>query len=193
MGSFAEEMHNGTGMGDVEIGLTRQLLWEGDAVPDLLASVRWKTTTGDSAFDVDPGDLAVGSGFHAVSGTLTAVKSREPLVFFGSLSYTGNLPDTKAGLDIDPGDTIGLTLGSILAAGPGTSLSFALDQTFSQATEVNGRDLPGSDGVSAMLKVGASAVLPFGASRSLLSVTAGVGVTDDAHDLRLVASLPYRF
>lgn len=193
MGSFAEEMHNGTGLGDIEIGLTRQLLWEGDAVPDLLASVRWKTPTGDSVFDVEPGDLAVGSGFHAVSGTLTAVKSREPLVFFGSLSYTGNLPDTKAGLDINPGDTVGLTLGSILAAGPGTSLSFALDQTFSQATEVNGRDLPGSDGVSAMLKVGASAVLPFSSSRSLLSVTAGVGVTDDAPDLRLVASLPYRF
>jgi hypothetical protein len=193
MGSFAEETHNGTGLGDIEIGLTRQLLWEGDAVPDLLASVRWKTTTGDSAFDVDPGDLAVGSGFHAVSGTLTAVKSREPLVFFGSLSYTANLSDTKAGLDIDPGDTVGLSLGTILAAGPGTSLTFALDQTFSQTTEVDGRDLPGSDGVGAMLKVGASTVLPFDSSRSLLSVTAGLGVTDDAPDLRLVASLPYRF
>jgi hypothetical protein len=193
MGSFAEETHNGTGLGDIEIGLTRQLLWEGDAVPDLLASVRWKTTTGDSVFDIDPGELAVGSGFHAVSGTLTAVKSREPLVFFGSLSYTANLADTKAGLDIDPGDTVGLSLGTILAAGPGTSMSFALDQTFSQTTEVNGRDLPGSDGVSAVLKVGASTVLPFSSSRSLLSVTAGVGVTDDAPDLRLVASLPYRF
>jgi hypothetical protein len=193
MGNFAQETHNGTGLGDVEIGLTRQLLWESDLVPDLLAAVRWKTTTGESAFDVDLGDLAVGSGFHAVSGTLTAVKSREPLVFFGNLTYTGNLPNTKTGLDIDPGDTVGFTLGSILAAGPGTSLSFALDTTFSQATEVNSRDIPGSDGASATLKLGASTVLPFSASRSLLSVTAGVGVTDDAPDLRLVASLPYRF
>jgi hypothetical protein len=183
----------GSGLGDIEIGLTKQLLRESDVAPDLLGAVRWRAPTGDSAFEIDDDEVATGSGFHAISGHLTAVKSREPLVFFGSLSYTSNLPDSKSGVDIDPGDTIGLSLGSILAAGPGTSLRSGLDLNFSRETEVDGRALPGSDGVSAVLELGAAAVLPFSEYKSLLSVTAGVGVTDDAPDFQIGVALPYRF
>ena len=58
-------------------------------------------------------------------------------MFFGSFSYTGNLPGSKSGVEIDPGNTIGLSLGSILAAGPGTSLPSSLDLSFSRQTEVD--------------------------------------------------------
>lgn len=190
---LAERESDGSGLGDVALGLTAQLLRESDITPDLLGSVRWKSNTGESSFDVGADGLAVGSGFHAVSGQLTAVKSIEPLVFFGSASHTVNLPDSKAGADIDPGDTTGFSLGAILAAGPGTSLRFGYEQSFSRNTEVNGRAIPGSDGVAAMLELGASAVLPFPGFRSPLNVTAGIGVTEDAPDLRLEVSLPYRF
>jgi hypothetical protein len=183
----------GSGLGDIEIGLTKQLLWESDLAPDLLGSVRWRAPTGDSAFEVDDDEVATGSGFHAITGQLTAVKSREPLVFFGTFSYTSNLPDSKSGEGIDPGDTIGLSLGSILAAGPGTSLRSGVDLNFSRETEVGGRAIPGSDGVSAVLELGAAVVLPFSESKSLLSVTAGVGVTDHAPDFQVAVALPYRF
>jgi hypothetical protein len=183
----------GSGLGDIEIGLTKQLLWESDLAPDLLGAVRWRLPTGNSAFEMDDDEVATGSGFHAISGHLTAVKSREPLVFFGSLSYTSNLPDSKSGVDIDPGDTIGLSLGSILAAGPGTSLRSSLELNFSRETEVDGRAVPSSDVVGTVLELGAAVVLPFSESKSLLSVTAGVGVTDDAPDFQVAVSLPYRF
>ena len=44
-----------------------------------------------------------------------------------------------------------------------------------------------------MLELGASVVLPFPGFRSPLNVTAGAGLTEDAPDLRLEVSLPYRF
>jgi hypothetical protein len=68
----------GSGLGDIEIGLTKQLLRESDVAPDLLGAVRWRAPTGDSAFEIDDDEGATGSGFHAISGHVTAVKSREP-------------------------------------------------------------------------------------------------------------------
>jgi hypothetical protein len=190
MAGVEREDHNGTGLGDVEVALTHQLLREHGALPDLLAEVRWRVPTGEDSFSADVDEIAVGSGFHGISGALTAVKSYDPLVFFGSASYTANLPDTKSGFDVDPGDAFGFALGTILAAGPGASLRLGISQTFTGEAEVEGREIAGSDEVSGIFQVGASAALPW---RTLLDFAVGIGITEDAPDLALKLSLPYRF
>ena len=62
--------------------------------------------------------MATGTGFNAISGAVTAVKSYDPLVFFGKVGYLANLPAKKQGLDIDPGNSILLSLGTVLSTGP---------------------------------------------------------------------------
>ena len=185
-----EETLDGSGLGDVEVALSKEFLREGIWLPSLLASARWKTTTGDANFDPSPDDLSVGSGFNAVQGTLTAVKSRDPLVFFGNASYTANLSDEKEGLDIDPGDTLSFAVGTILAAGPDTSVRFALRQDFTNEASVDGSDLAGSDEVDATFEVGAAAVL---SASTLLDVATEIGLTDDSPDYVVRVSLPVRF
>lgn len=190
LGGQSQASRNGSGIGDVAVGLSHQILRENKWYPDLLGEVRWKTTTGDDNFEVDEDSLATGSGFNAIGGSLTAVKSYDPMVFFGRLSYEANLPDKKSGIKIDPGDTFSVGIGAILSAGPGTSFRFGISQSFTDEIEVDGDTIAGTDQVSGVLQIGAAAALP---NRTLLDISAGVGITEDAPDFIVRASLPYRF
>ena len=79
-------------MGDISAGLSRQLTTEHGRVPDLLAKCRFKSTTGKDSFNLTSSEIALGTGFNAIQGNLTVAKSSDPVVFFGNLSYTANLP-----------------------------------------------------------------------------------------------------
>lgn len=165
------------GFGNPEFGLSRQLAHERGVLPDLLGFVRWRTGYGDDDVARDDDGLTAG---------LTAVKTQDPLVWVGTGSYTANLETN----DVDRGDSVDFSVGSILAVGPRTSLRFFLNLGFTGKTEVEGDMAPGSDEVAGSLEIGTSAVVT---PSTLLSVAADVGVTDDAPDLQLVVSLPVRF
>lgn len=190
VGGQEENSRNSSGLGDVELGLSHQLLHESKWYPDLLGEFRWKSNTGKDNFDAGSDGLATGTGFHGLGGALTAVKSYDPMVFFGRLAYTANLKDEKDGFDIDPGDTFSVGMGAILSAGPGTSFRFGISQSFTGEVAVDGDKIAGTDEVSGVLQIGASAALP---NRALLDISAGVGITDDAPDFVVRAALPYRF
>lgn len=176
------------GIGDLQVSLSKQLLRERRVVPDLLGSVTWRLPTGSAALGAS--EPSLGAGYHALRAGLTAVKSQDPLVYFGTLAYTWNLSDTVAGVDIDPGDMVNVRLGTVLAVSPQTSLRAVLDTEFRRETEIAGMRAPGSDDVAASLELGVAAVLT---DRMLLDVTAGFGVTEAAPDFRFGIALPYRF
>jgi hypothetical protein len=167
-----------SGLGDIELGWTKQLFSERGWLPDLLTVLNWKSKTGESD---------VGSGFHGIEAGLTAVKRRDPLAFFGTLSHNWSLSGKQAGNDVDLGNTVRLRLGTILATSPDTSLRFALELDRSTRTEINSRKIPGSDSVISLFEFGlATIVLP----RTLLDFTVGLGLTSDSPDFTLGVSLP---
>jgi hypothetical protein len=167
-----------SGLGDIELGWTKQLISERGWVPDLLTALNWKSKTGETN---------LGSGFHAIESGLTAVKRRDPLAFFGTVSHNWSLSGNQAGNDVDLGNTVGLRLGTILATSPDTSLRFALEMNRSARTEINSRKAAGSDSVAGLFEFGlATIVLP----RTLLDFTAAVGLTSDSPDFTLGVSLP---
>ena len=184
------DQSNGNGIGDVELGVSHQFLREGRWWPDLLGEVRWKTDTGKSTFEVGKNGMATGTGFNGITGAVTAVKSYDPLVFFGKLGYTANLSDKKDGLNIDPGDSIQASFGTVLSTGPGTSLKFGISESVTDDFKVNGDKIAGTDQVIGMLTFGVAAALP---DQLLLDISAGVGITQEAPDFALRAALPYRF
>lgn len=167
-----------SGWGDLELGLTKQLIRERGWAPDLLTAVNWKSKTGKTG---------IGTGFHGIEAGLTAVKRRDPLAFFGTVSHNWSLSGRQAGSDVDLGDTIGVRFGTILAASPDTSLRLAFQMNRSGRAEVDGRKVPGSDTVVGLFEVGLAAVaLP----RTLFDVAVGIGLTSDSPDLRVSVSLP---
>ncbi len=175
-----------SGLGDVEIGLTKQFAAERSQRPALLGSLNWKSTTGNN----DPGRLSPGTGFPSLQGTLTAVKREDPLVFIGSASYTGIFERERGGSDVDPGDAWSLKVATILAASPETSLRAAFEVTRFARTRIGGASVAGSDATAAALEFG---LATLSSARALVDIEIAIGVTPDAPDFRVRLALPIRF
>lgn len=178
------------GVGDVQVTLSKQLLREQGALPDLLAALSWRAPTGKTRIAGTVNQPSLGSGYHSVRGSLTAVKTQDPLAFFGSLSYAKNFETTVDGNRLKPGDSVGARLGTILAVSPETSLRAAIDTEFYNSSTLNGVKVPGSDQAVSELELGVATVL---SPELLMNITAGVGLTSGAPDFRIGVSFPYRF
>lgn len=184
---ISEQTEDTSGFGDVEVSLTKQLLNERPAVPGLLGTVSYRTTTGRSG---SIGSLSPGAGYRSLQLTSTAVKRLDPMVFIGSLSYAWQGSRDDGPQRLDPGNVLGLKLGTVLAASPETSLRFGLDVSRSRQARLNGLALPGSEATVGLFELGVSTLL---SPRTLLSVQTGIGLTQDAPDFQLRISLPFRF
>ena len=184
-GAF-EQTDSKSGAGDVQLGFTKQLAEDRPARPAVLATLNWRAPTGEFR----PGEPSIGNGFHALQGALTLAKRQDPLVFFGTASYTAMLRRSYSGTEMQPGDAVGLKLGTILAASPRTSIRGSFELSRSGRTTVGGASVPGSDSALATLQLGLAALV---SRRTLLDIQLNIGVTPDTPDFGLVVSLPIRF
>jgi hypothetical protein len=198
----AQTSSSSFGLGDVSAGLYRQLTTEHGRVPDMLANVRFKSTTGKDSFSLTSSEVALGTGFNAIQGNWTVAKSSDPVVFFGNLSYTANLPanhtvsandptnpDAKTVGHFNPGSAIGFQLGSILALNPEVSMTVGWDQRFTRSTQLNGVDIPASYLVEGTLRLGTSYVYAPG---KIVDLSFGVGLTPDTPNLQFSVGVPFR-
>lgn len=181
LSEIQEETIDAIGLGDLSIGLAKTVLREGFWWPDLIARVEWNADTGQQE-----NGIVFGDGFNQLTGSLTALKRQDPLAFVGSFAYRTAFEQDN----IEPGDEFSFSVGAVLAASPSTSLDATFQQSFSGETEVDGQTIPGSDQVSGVFSIGASSILGRGV---LLSLTGGIGLTDDAPDYFINLSLPIRF
>lgn len=178
------------GIGDLEIALSRDLPRFFERGPNLLGSLRWKMVTARDPFGFDDKEeIPFGTGFHTLSASLTGVSLLDPVVLFGSLTYTEALAARKNTGRIDPGDSIGLQLGIALALNLETSLSFAFDQAFTDRTRVDGVEVPGTYVNTGTFSIGFSRSLPSGLS---LDTSLAIGLSEDSPDLQLNFSAPLR-
>jgi hypothetical protein len=185
---FAERSRQNFGLGDVEFAASHQLMREHGWVPDLVGSLRWRTTTGGTpSNDID--ELPLGTGFHGLQFLLSGVKVSDPVAFFGGLSYTYNIPDRLQEILIDPGDTWGFNLGAALALNPETSINFQWDHRFTSHTTATGHDIPGTALTVGTFRVGFTYAL---ARNMFIDLGVGIGITDDAPAVQASIALPLR-
>jgi len=184
-------------------GISRQITSEHGRVPDILANVRVKTTTGVDSFNLTSSEVALGTGFDAIQGNLTMAKSSDPVVFFGNLAYTANLPanhtapstsaTAPAGSTMvahfNPGSSVGFQIGSILALNPETSMTLGWDQRWTRSTQENGVDIPASYLVEGSLRLGTSYLYAPGRT---VDLSFGVGLTPDTPNLQFSVGFPFR-
>ncbi|MGH8655735.1 MAG: transporter [Gammaproteobacteria bacterium] len=178
----AETESHGSGFGDLRFGLAKGLLRERNWWPDLIGRVTWDM---DSGATFDDG-VSLGGGFNELQGSLTTIKRQDPLAFIGTASYGTTLEKD----DINPGDTLGFSVGALLAASPETSLRVILNQTFVNELEVGDGAISGSDQVFGTMDFGVSSIIGRG---KFLDLTVGMGLTDEAPDYSVGISLAVRF
>jgi hypothetical protein len=119
-GSIKSSTQQLTGLGDVRFGLQYQLLTERVIRPDLMFSLTARTDTGKSPYGVPYTVAPLGTGHWQIEPGLSLVKTYDPVVFFGSLSYTHYFP----GHGRQPGDAINPQLGTGFALNDEVAMSF---------------------------------------------------------------------
>jgi hypothetical protein len=192
LGNGVHGVTEDSGIGDVDLAISHQFFREADGWrPDLLGALSWRFPTGRDPFRAgDAAAVAPGAGLNELGARLTALKSSDPMVFFGTLSYAHDLGVDEPVGHVRMGDAIGLDLGAVLAVSPETSVTFGLSQEFRGRTQIDGVGAPGTDTVASTLQIGFDRTLT---RRLLFDLTLGVGLTRDAPDYAVQISLPYRF
>jgi hypothetical protein len=184
-----EETVSDSGLGDVEVALSHQLYKTRGKWPDLLTTVRWKSTTGDSPFRTGSEYSALGTGYHSLNFSLTGVKIVDPLVYFGGFSYSRNFSTNEDIGRFKPGDNLGFNLGTAIALNLNSSLKFSYDQQFALKSELSGETIPGSYLTTGVFSVGITYSF-FNAMT--VDTSLGIGVTRDSPDVFFNMSFPFR-
>lgn len=196
---------NGSDLGDIEVSARYQLNNGRGGLPIFVAGARIKSDTGLGPFDLARDshgvstELATGSGFWGVQGSVSMLYPSDPVVLFANASYLYNIErdiDKTFGAvtvgNVDPGDSIGAGFGFGFALNPRFSYSLGYSHSYVMPTET---ELNNTTQESTALQVG---TLQFGMSyrateRLTLSTSVDVGVTEDAPDVRVSFRSPFRW
>jgi hypothetical protein len=196
---------DGSNVGDVEFSARYQLNRGEGGMPMFILGGRIKSDTGKGPFDLARDaagistELATGSGFWGVQGSLSVLYPSDPVVLYGNLSYLYNIArDVNADLgevhvgEVDPGDSIGAGFGFGFSLNPRFSYSLGYSHSYVMETTTQLNDTLQH---STALQVGTLQLgMSFRVNEDLtISTGVDVGVTEDAPDVRISLRTPFRF
>ncbi|ABY98822.1 TPA: hypothetical protein ACHTCR_006159 [Pseudomonas putida] len=204
-------------IGDVNVGVAYKFLDEDETWPDAVATLRVKAPTGKDPYgiklrEVDgnsnlsvPESLPTGNGVWSITPGISLVKTFDPAVLFGSLSYTYNMQDSFSDIspqvnskvpgDVKLGDSWQIGGGIAFALNEKMSMSFSVSDQFARKSKIkpDGGDwqsISNSDYNAANFNIG----LTFAATNNLTIVpNLSIGLTDDAPDFSFSLKFPYYF
>lgn len=178
-----------SGLGDISLSLSYQVIKSHVSWPDTLINISWKSTTGEDPYSLSGDEeLALGSGFQSWGISFTTVSVSDPVVFFSGLSWTKNMSERKQIGHVDMGDNAGLSMGMVFALNLNTSLSFGFQLSAINQTRIDNHKIPGSNLITSLFTVGVSRILSSSLS---MDVQIGIGLTEDSPDVQLSFSFPY--
>jgi hypothetical protein len=176
-----------TGLGDVSVAVWKEIMAQDGTLPSLVGSIRYTAPTGEDFSDTS---VSLGSGFHRIVGRLSAVKSVDPIAFYGGASYAHTFTRSFDGVEIDPSGIFGVNAGATLAVTPDISVSAGVSFAFADEPKIDGSKTSGSGTTVGVVDLGVGVVLT---KDLFLNFTGAFGVTDDSPDVTLGVSLPVRF
>ncbi|MEJ2361567.1 MAG: transporter [Gammaproteobacteria bacterium] len=173
---------SGTGQGDVQLTLAKTLSGGVGEVSNVIGSLSWNTGNGT----LSSNGVSLGAGYQALQAGLSLTRRQDPLVLVSAMSYQHSFEENA----IQPGPLVSASVAGYLALNPRTSMSLSLVMTYQQETRVNGSPQAGSTRTIGTLLLGGSTLVGRG---TLFNLSLGIGLTRDANDLSVMASLPIRF
>ncbi|RON09999.1 hypothetical protein BK659_08820 [Pseudomonas brassicacearum] len=204
-------------IGDVNFGVAYKFLDESESLPDAVVTLRVKAPTGKNPYGIklikDPGNdnlsvpqsLPTGNGVWSITPGISLVKTFDPAVLFGSLSYTYNMQDSFSDIsptvdstvpgDVKLGDSWQVGAGIAFALNEKMSMSFSFSDQFARKSKVkpSGQDwqsIPDSDYNAANFNIG----LTLAATDKLTIVpNLSIGLTQDAPAFSFSLKFPYYF
>ena len=204
-------------LGDVSFGVAYKFLDESESRPDTVFSLRVKAPTGEDPYGIKlvqspdndnlsvPEDLPTGNGVWSVTPGISVVKTVDPAVLFGNLSYTYNLEESfddispvqnqKVGGKVKMGNWFQYGLGTAFALNERMSLSLSYSQLISQKSKIkpdggSWQTVSSSDANAAYFNIG----MTYALSDKLTMVpNLSIGLTPDSPDFSFSLKFPYYF
>ncbi|KVV35408.1 hypothetical protein WK81_29255 [Burkholderia ubonensis] len=216
--SLSDTSVNSHALGDVNFGLYYQFVKEHGSVPDIVGSLRVKAPTGTSPFGIKllqadpnntnlvaPSKLPTGTGFWSITAGVSVLKTYDPVVLFGSVSYTYNVARSFSDISSVVGQTqpAKVKLGDIVQFGGGVALAFserdsasiaytmAIEpSTRTQAPGGSWQRVPGSQTTASTLGFGLNHVFN---KHLTMNASVAIGLTPDAPNFVVGLRFPYTF
>ncbi|MDE1183635.1 hypothetical protein [Paraburkholderia sp.] len=208
----------GHNIGDVNFGIYYQFLKETNNWPDVVGSLRIKAPTGSSPFGdkvvqidanntnlVAPSKLPTGTGFWNITAGMSVLKTYDPVVLFGSVSYTYNIARSFADISSVQGQVQPATvkLGDIIQFGAGVALAFSdkdsASISYTMALEPESKTktpggeyskVPGSETTASAMNFGLNHVVN---KHLTINGSVSIGLTPDAPNFVVGVRFPYTF
>lgn len=204
-------------IGDVNFGIAYKFLDESANTPDAVLTLRVKAPTGKDPFGIKlvrvdansnlavPESLPTGNGVWSITPGISLVKTFDPAVLFGSLSYTHNLEESFDDISSNPaletpgkvriGDSFQIGAGIAFALNEKMSMSFSVSdlvQRKSQLKEDGGdwQSVVSSDANAGYFNIGMTIAAT---DRLTIVPNLSIGLTDDAPDFQFSLKFPYYF
>ncbi|WP_338580766.1 hypothetical protein [Pseudomonas sp. MAG733B] len=204
-------------IGDVNFGIAYKFLDESVNTPDAVVTLRVKAPTGKDPFGIKlrqvdansnlfvPDTLPTGNGVWSITPGISLVKTYDPAVLFGSLSYTHNFEESFDDISstvgqknpgkVDIGDSFQLGAGIAFALNEKMSMSFSVSDVVQRKSKIkqDGGDwesVTSSDANAGYFNIG----MTIAATDNLTIVpNLSIGMTDDAPDFQFSLKFPYYF
>ncbi|WP_212624690.1 hypothetical protein [Pseudomonas sp. PP3] len=204
-------------IGDVNFGIAYKFLDESVNTPDAVVTLRVKAPTGKDPFGIKlrqvdansnlfvPDSLPTGNGVWSITPGISLVKTYDPAVLFGSLSYTHNFEESFDDISstvgqenpgkVDIGDSFQIGAGIAFALNEKMSMSFSVSDVVQRKSKIkqDGGDwesVTSSDANAGYFNIG----MTIAATDNLTIVpNLSIGMTDDAPDFQFSLKFPYYF
>lgn len=204
-------------IGDVNVGVAYKFMDESANTPDAVFSVRVKAPTGKDPFGIKlvqatdnnninyPESLPTGNGVWSITPGVSLVKTFDPAVLFGSLSYTYNMEESFDDISstagqknpgkVKLGDSFQLGLGVAFALNEKMSMSFSVSDLIQRKSKIK---YEGGDWQSAVTSDANAGYFNVGmtiAATDHLTIVPNlsIGLTEDAPDFTFSLKFPYYF
>jgi hypothetical protein len=217
-GTLSDASVSSHALGDVNFGIYYQFLKETNNLPDVVGSLRVKAPTGTSPFGIKvqqitpdntnlvaPAELPTGTGFWNITAGMSVLKTYDPVVLFGSLSYTYNVARSFQDISSVVGqvEPASVKLGDIIQFGGGVALAFSEKDSasisYTMALQPRSKtrapggawtDVPGSQTTASVLNFGLNHVVN---KHLTINGALSVGLTPDAPNFVVGVRFPYTF
>lgn len=158
--------------------------------------------TGVSPYEIDINEqLSTGSGYYSVGGGVSLSKVLDPVVVFGSISATYNLPaedlqqvrGARLLQEVEPGFGLSGSAGFAYSLSYDISLSISAQLSYSDETVLtfsNGDQAMAQDQMTGFLSMSLGTRI---SDTTIVNTSLGIGLTEDAPDFSLGVSLPINF
>lgn len=171
-------------------------------VPGKMSTTLFSTftsRTGTSPYEIDVNEqLSSGSGYYSLAGGASVSKVLDPVVLFGSLSASYNMP--VSGLNqvrgarvlekVEPGFGLSGSFGFAYSLSYDISLSISTQLSYSDQTVLtfrNGEQAVAQDQMSGFLSMSLGTRI---SETTIVNTSLGIGLTEDAPDFSVGLSLP---